>query len=110
MAPTVRDVQTISLPATILQLLIFFLANFAVGQTGSWIEIAAAIFPLSSPYMSRTSFVMTMCSGAIRFHSSARSFCASRSLFSFRSASCSRQEVGRVVAVRHRPRATVGPG
>ncbi len=51
MAPTVRDVQTISLPATILQLLIFFLANFAVGQTGSWIEIAAAIFPLSSPYM-----------------------------------------------------------
>ena len=51
MAPTVRDVQTISLPATILQLMIFFLANFAVGQTGSWIEVAAAIFPLSSPYM-----------------------------------------------------------
>lgn len=51
MAPTVRDVQTISLPATILQLLIFFLANFAVGQPGSAIEIAAAIFPLSSPYM-----------------------------------------------------------
>ena len=51
MAPTVRDVQTISLPATILQLLIFFLANFAISQTGSWIEVAAAIFPLSSPYM-----------------------------------------------------------
>jgi len=51
MAPTVRDVQTISLPATILQLLIFFLANFAVGQPGSAMEIAAAIFPLSSPYM-----------------------------------------------------------
>ncbi|MBB3034228.1 ABC transporter permease [Alteriqipengyuania lutimaris] len=51
MAPTVRDVQTISLPATILQLLIFFLANFAMRQTGSPLEIFAAIFPLSSPYM-----------------------------------------------------------
>mgnify|MGYP000498256190 CR=1 FL=1 len=51
MAPTVRDVQTISLPATILQLLIFFLANFAIAQPGSWIEVSAAIFPLSSPYM-----------------------------------------------------------
>ncbi|GAB5348607.1 ABC transporter permease [Alteriqipengyuania sp. 357] len=51
MAPTVRDVQTISMPATILQLLIFFLANFAVGQPGSAIEVFAAIFPLSSPYM-----------------------------------------------------------
>jgi len=51
LAPTVRDVQTVSMPATILQLLIFFLANFAVGQPGSALEIFAAIFPLSSPYM-----------------------------------------------------------
>ncbi|MBY8336954.1 ABC transporter permease [Alteriqipengyuania sp. NZ-12B] len=51
LAPTVRDVQTVSMPATILQLVIFFLANFAVGQPGSALEIFAAIFPLSSPYM-----------------------------------------------------------
>lgn len=51
MAPTVREVQTISLPATILNLAIFFLSMFALSQPGSLLEIAAAIFPLSSPYM-----------------------------------------------------------
>ena len=51
MAPTVRDVQTISLPATILNLVIFFLSMFALSRPGSAIELAAAIFPLSSPYM-----------------------------------------------------------
>mgnify|MGYP002826827226 CR=1 FL=1 len=51
MAPTVREVQTISLPATILNLVIFFLSMFALSRPGSPIEIAAAIFPLSSPYM-----------------------------------------------------------
>ena len=51
MAPTVRDVQTISLPATILNLLIFFLSMFALARPGSPVEVAAAIFPLSSPYM-----------------------------------------------------------
>lgn len=50
MAPTVRDVQTISMPATILQLVIFFLATFAMTDMGSPIELFAVIFPLSSPY------------------------------------------------------------
>ena len=50
MAPTVRDVQTLSMPATILQLAVFFLATFAMGTPGSPVELFAAIFPLSSPY------------------------------------------------------------
>ena len=50
MAPTVRDVQTLSLPATVLQLAVFFLATFALSMPGSPIELFAAIFPLSSPY------------------------------------------------------------
>jgi len=51
MAPTVRDVQTISLPATILNLGVFFISMLALSRPGSPIEVAAAIFPLSSPYM-----------------------------------------------------------
>ncbi|WP_374407537.1 ABC transporter permease [Pelagerythrobacter sp.] len=50
MAPTVRDVQTMSMPATILQLLVFFLASFAMTDIGSPVELFAVIFPLSSPY------------------------------------------------------------
>lgn len=50
MAATVRDVQTLSMPATILQLAVFFLATFAMTDIGSPIELFAAIFPLSSPY------------------------------------------------------------
>lgn len=50
MAPTVRDVQTMSMPATILQLLVFFLATYAMTDTGSPVELFAAVFPLSSPY------------------------------------------------------------
>ncbi len=50
MAPTVRDVQTISMPATILQLAVFFLATFAMNAPSSPIELFAAAFPLSSPY------------------------------------------------------------
>ena len=50
MAPTVRDVQTMSMPATILQLLVFFLASFAMTDTGSPVELFAVVFPLSSPY------------------------------------------------------------
>jgi len=50
MAPTVRDVQTLSMPATILQLAVFFLATFALSMPGSGIELFAAVFPLSSPY------------------------------------------------------------
>lgn len=50
MAPTVRDVQTMSMPATILQLLVFFLATYAMTETGSPVELFAVAFPLSSPY------------------------------------------------------------
>ena len=50
MAPTVRDVQTLSMPATILQLGVFFLATFAMNAPGSPAELFAVIFPVSSPY------------------------------------------------------------
>jgi ABC-2 type transport system permease protein len=48
-AASVREVQTISMPVTIAQVLIFFLASAAVGPFNSLIGIAAAAFPFSSP-------------------------------------------------------------
>lgn len=50
LAATVREVQTISMPVTMLQLLLFFLASYAMTQPGSGIELFAALFPFSSPY------------------------------------------------------------
>ncbi len=50
MATTVREVQTLSLPATMLQLVVFFIASFAMSKPGSTMELAAIVFPLSSPY------------------------------------------------------------
>lgn len=50
MAPTVRDVQTLSMPATMLQLGVFFLATYSTSDLGSPVEYAALAFPLSSPY------------------------------------------------------------
>ena len=50
MAPTVRDVQTLSMPATILQLGVFFLASYALSDIGSTVELLAVLFPISSPY------------------------------------------------------------
>ena len=50
MAPTVRDVQTLSMPATILQLAVFFLATYSLSDPGSAAEIFAVLFPVSSPY------------------------------------------------------------
>nr|WP_137677152.1 ABC transporter permease [Parerythrobacter lutipelagi] len=50
LAPTVRDVQTMSMPATILQLVVFFLVTFAMRDIGSPVELFAVIFPLSSPF------------------------------------------------------------
>jgi len=49
-ASTVREVQTLSMPVTMSQVVIFGLASLAVGQPDSREAIAAAIFPLSSPY------------------------------------------------------------
>ncbi len=50
MAATVREVQTLSMPVTMMQLLVFFLAAAAITSPGSPLEITAAIFPLSSPF------------------------------------------------------------
>ncbi|MFO1254709.1 MAG: ABC transporter permease [Sphingomonadaceae bacterium] len=50
MATTVREVQTLSMPVTMLQLLNFFFASFAVAQPGTWIEKAAMVVPFSSPF------------------------------------------------------------
>ena len=50
LASTVREVQTLSMPVTMLQLLNFFFASFATAQPGTWIEKAAMIVPFSSPF------------------------------------------------------------
>lgn len=50
LATTVREVQTLSMPATMLQLIVFFFASFALARPGTWIETAARVFPVSSPY------------------------------------------------------------
>ncbi|MCL6250224.1 ABC transporter permease [Altererythrobacter sp. KTW20L] len=50
MAATVREVQTLAMPVTMAQVLVFFFATIAMTQTGSAIEYASIIFPLSSPF------------------------------------------------------------
>lgn len=50
MAPTVRDVQTLSMPATVLQLAVFFLATYSTSDIGAPAELFAVAFPFSSPY------------------------------------------------------------
>ncbi|MFA6219999.1 MAG: ABC transporter permease [Erythrobacter sp.] len=50
MAATVREVQTLSMPVTMMQLLVFFLAASAITRPGSALELGAAAFPLSSPF------------------------------------------------------------
>ncbi|HUD29880.1 MAG TPA: ABC transporter permease [Novosphingobium sp.] len=50
LAATVREVQTLSMPVTMLQLMLFFFATYAMTQPGSAIEVAAALFPFSSPF------------------------------------------------------------
>lgn len=49
-ASTVREVQTLSMPVTMGQVVVFFLASYAASRPGSIAEIAAAVFPLSSPF------------------------------------------------------------
>jgi ABC-2 type transport system permease protein len=51
LATTVREVQTLSMPVTMLQVLLFFFANLAMGEPGTPIEWAAMVFPLSSPFI-----------------------------------------------------------
>ncbi len=50
MATTVREVQTLSMPVTMMQLMVFFLASYAMARPGSPVELAAAVFPFSSPF------------------------------------------------------------
>ncbi len=50
MANTVREVQTLSMPVTMLQLMVFFLAAATLTDAGSNLEILAVLFPLSSPF------------------------------------------------------------
>jgi ABC-2 type transport system permease protein len=49
-ATTVRDVQTLSMPVTMLQLLVFFFASYAMAAPGRPAELAAIAIPFSSPY------------------------------------------------------------
>ena len=48
-ASTVREVQTLSMPVTFLQVLVFGFAATAIGAPDSTQALLAAIFPLSSP-------------------------------------------------------------
>ena len=50
MAATVREVQTMSMPVTMMQLLVFFFASFTVAQIGKPIELLATVIPFSSPF------------------------------------------------------------
>ncbi len=50
LASTVREVQTLSMPVTMLQLFIFFFANFALIDGAPLLELTAILFPLSSPF------------------------------------------------------------
>lgn len=50
MATTVREVQTLSMPVTMGQLLVFFLAYSAITKLGEPIEWFAVLFPFSSPF------------------------------------------------------------
>ncbi|MEP3051979.1 MAG: ABC transporter permease [Erythrobacter sp.] len=50
MASTVREVQTMSMPVTMMQLMVFFLAAYTITQPGSALEAFSIIFPLSSPF------------------------------------------------------------
>ena len=49
-ASTAREVQTLSMPVTMAQMMIFALATVGVGHPDSASAIAGAIFPLSSPF------------------------------------------------------------
>lgn len=50
MAATVREVQTLSMPVSMGQLGIFLFSSYAMAHPDSAVEIAACIFPFSSPF------------------------------------------------------------
>ena len=50
MATTVREVQTLSMPVTMMQLMVFFFASYALARPGTWVETVSQVFPVSSPF------------------------------------------------------------
>lgn len=48
-ASSIREVQTLSMPAVVTQVLAFLFASFAVGPYNGFLGIAAAVVPFSSP-------------------------------------------------------------
>ena len=50
-ASTVREVQTLSMPVTMAQVVLFAIASTAVGNADTPRALAAAAFPLSSPFV-----------------------------------------------------------
>jgi ABC-2 type transport system permease protein len=50
LATTVREVQTLSMPVTMSQVLLFFFASYSMAHQGEPIEWLAMAFPLSSPF------------------------------------------------------------
>jgi len=48
MASTVREVQTLSMPVTMGQLMVFFFASYALAHPGTWVEAVSIVFPVSS--------------------------------------------------------------
>jgi ABC-2 type transport system permease protein len=50
MAATVREVQTLSMPVTMAQLIVFFIAMYSVTKMGQPIELFAVFFPFTSPF------------------------------------------------------------
>jgi ABC-2 type transport system permease protein len=49
-ASTMREIQLLSLPVTVVQVAMFGLSAAAVAQPGSWLATIAEVFPLSSPF------------------------------------------------------------
>ena len=49
-AATMREVQMLSLPITVVQVGMFGLASAAAARPGTWIATVAEVFPLSSPF------------------------------------------------------------
>jgi len=46
---SMREIQSITLPATMAQLVLFVLASSVVGHPDSPVALGAAVFPLTSP-------------------------------------------------------------
>jgi ABC-2 type transport system permease protein len=49
LASSQREIQMLSLPITVFQFAMLGWASYAAGHAGSWIAVAAEIFPFSSP-------------------------------------------------------------